>query len=81
MITSTSRSESAIIVAVRTFWNPLRTADATTVQIFLPNVDGIGSDFLSRVRERIEVRVINLAKAACKIRLLTLPLSSIEEEK
>ena len=36
------------------------------MQIFLPNVDGIGNDFLSLVRERIEVRVINLAKAACK---------------
>jgi hypothetical protein len=52
------------------------------VQIFLPTVDGIGSDFLSLVRERIEVRVINLSKTDYKmIRLLTLPLSSIEEEK
>jgi hypothetical protein len=41
-----------------------KTADATTVQIFLSNVDGIGSDFLSLVRERIEVRVINLAKSS-----------------
>jgi hypothetical protein len=45
-------------------------------------VHGIGSDFLSLVRERIEVRGINSAKAATSmIRLLTLPLSSIEQEK
>jgi hypothetical protein len=62
METSTFRSESAITAAVRTFWNPLRTADTTTVPIFLPNVHGIGSDFLSLVRERIEVSVINSAK-------------------
>ncbi len=57
-------SESAITAAVRRFWNPMRTADTTTLQIFLPNV--VVSDFLSLVRERIEMRVINPAKAACK---------------
>jgi len=34
METSTSPLESAITVAVRTFWNPLRTADPTVYRFF-----------------------------------------------
>ena len=44
--------------------NPLDHSGRYNGQTFLPNVNGIGSDFLSLVRERIEVRVINSAKAA-----------------
>jgi hypothetical protein len=62
--TSTSRSGSAITVVARTFWNPLRTVDATTSR---PSYRcGRHRDFFSLVRERIEVRVINLRKAAYK---------------
>jgi hypothetical protein len=61
--TSTSRSESAITATARTFWNPLRTVDATTGR---PYRCGRHRDFLSLVRERMEVRVINLRKAAYK---------------
>jgi hypothetical protein len=60
-------------------WNPLRTEDAYNGQILRKQK---ASDFLSLVRERIEVRVINLAKAACKDDSTPHPpLSSIEEEK
>ena len=63
---STSRSRVGHHRLGENFLESAETADTTTVQIFLPTVDGIGSDFLSLVRERIEVRVINLAKAPCK---------------
>jgi hypothetical protein len=74
------RSGSAITVAARTFWNPLRTMDATTGR---PSYRcGRHRDFLSLVLERIEVRVINLRKAAYKHDSTPhLPLSSIEDEK
>ena len=79
---STSRSRVGHHRPGENFLESAETADTTTVQIFLPTGDGIGSDFLSLVLERIDMSVIQFIKNRLQNDSTPHPpLSSIEEEK